>query len=257
LSYLAERAIEDPEFTETHNSEAQTVLGLSDDQSRDLRTLIFQDYPYAWNSGGSYGETGWHATSPYRLDEIAESPNPATFVASELARHYDPQLPVWAADRPPYGAAVAEPRQVDRLAFVPNEDLRRQLNVDLVEAEKALEHGLWKSCMVLSGCLVEGLLLDVLGRLPNPQDPARTAPASTAKSSKRTLEQLLDEALGLKLLSSTTVHLGHACRDYRNLVHPRVQLRRKTAVNKLQASTALNAAHEILRELSIRAAGAE
>jgi hypothetical protein len=124
-------------------------------------------------------------------------------------------------------------------AFVRNADLRQIVERDYKELSRILfPDGAWKSTVVMAGSILEAILYDLLTH-----DPARIAAAMGSGEAPRKrggmvkdlladtfedewkLKNLIDVAVDLGLLpqeSKDNIH--QVLRDYRNFVHPRVEM---------------------------------
>jgi len=114
-----------------------------------------------------------------------------------------------------------------------------------------------RSCTILCGSILEGLLLDALN------DDAERArdELQTAKNLKKRpgslatweLGDLLIAAEKLRILEGTNLNLGSVVRDYRNLVHLGKQLRASQVVTANVAGLAIGAVTECIQALDRRA----
>lgn len=97
--------------------------------------------------------------------------------------------------------------------FITSSDLRESLERDYQELEKAFGAGAWKSVQVLSGSIVEAVLVDFLAATPNAsrvsKDPLRMD-----------LAELIDICHAEGVLTPRTTDLCSVIRSYRNLIHP-------------------------------------
>ncbi len=94
--------------------------------------------------------------------------------------------------------------------FITDEDLRASLVADYLELQSCLSTGAWKAAHVMSGSIVEALLVDyLLGIEYTKKDPL-----------KMTLEALIDAGRSAGVLTDKTSDLSSVIRGYRNLIHP-------------------------------------
>ena len=121
------------------------------------------------------------------------------------------------------GLSAAPPPEPRAFAHVLDDRLRRILERDWLEIQKALAAGCWKSAIVLSGSFIEATLLALLR-----QDP-RSATAAAAPRQPDiahwSLNDLIKVAVELRVVSPVVERLAHAVREYRNLIHPGNEIR--------------------------------
>lgn len=132
--------------------------------------------------------------------------------------------------------------------FVEDARLRAIIERDYLEISRASVTSCWKAAIVLSGGLIEAVLLDLLQKHA---EPARRASAAPRESdlSKWTLEQLIDVSVELHLVSSGAAKLSHPIRSYRNLIHPGNELRSKLVFGEEEARIAVEVLHIVHRDL--------
>ncbi|TAK30789.1 MAG: hypothetical protein EPO21_18725 [Chloroflexota bacterium] len=120
--------------------------------------------------------------------------------------------------------------------FIANPLLRLMLANDYIEAQRAFAVGAFKASAILSGGIIEGMLLDVFQRpevaLLTDYESAvqgfRTIGPKTNKQidwSAISLTALIEAAEKMKILSQRTGRLGREARDFRDTVHPNAELR--------------------------------
>ena len=117
--------------------------------------------------------------------------------------------------------------------FITTKDFRESLEADDAEMRRAQESGAWKSVLVLSGSIVEALLVDYLLTTGSPgrshRDPL-----------KLDLAEVIDICLQEKALTERTANLCSVIRSYRNLIHPaRIVRLAEPAPNKDSAMVAV------------------
>lgn len=103
----------------------------------------------------------------------------------------------------------------NEFAFIADEPLRLSLETDYREFHKCIAAEAWKAAIVLSGSIVEALLVDHLQRSKN-------KPANLLKMS---LGELVCVCKNEAVLSERTIDLSNAVRGFRNLIHPGKSLR--------------------------------
>lgn len=141
---------------------------------------------------------------------------------------------------------VTETRE---FSFVRNAELRSILERDYAEIQRAFIAKCWKSVIILSGGAIEAILADrLLG------DPGRATASNRAPKvpdiRKWDLNDLVNVAVDLGYVSVGAEKLSHSVRDYRNLVHPGNEIRKKLSFDSEEARIALEVLHIVWRDLS-------
>lgn len=133
--------------------------------------------------------------------------------------------------------------------FVADEDLRRILERDYQELQRGIVSGNWKSAIILSGGSIEAILLDLLVR----NTPTAVASSKAPRESDLTkwdLNSLIEVSVETNLINGGVATLSHSVREYRNLIHPGVELRKGLKVEPEEAKIAMNVLDMLIRELS-------
>lgn len=139
--------------------------------------------------------------------------------------------------------------EVREFSFISDTELRRVLERDYVEIQRAFISDCWKSVIILSGGAIETILLDVLKKDEAHARSAKSAPG-ISDLTKWDLSHLIDVAVEMKKVTSGVEKLSHSVRDYRNLVHPGKEIRDKLTFGKEEAKIALEVLHIVHRDLS-------
>jgi hypothetical protein len=129
--------------------------------------------------------------------------------------------------------------------FVGDEALRTSLEQDGEELAIAVDHGANKAVVVLAGSMIEAVLLDHLVSTDHMQ---RTGTDPT----KLEFSKLINTCNAEGVVSDRTVHLLHAVRDYRNLIHPGRSLRLNDRVSVEAAVIARSVVGLICAEIADR-----
>lgn len=124
--------------------------------------------------------------------------------------------------------------------FITDPELRQALKDDYRELTIAIEHELWKAAHVLSGSIIEAVLVDYL------LDVGKTQPDPR----QMTLDALVDAAHAEGVLSEKAASLSVVVRHYRNLIHPGRILRLQDHVDREGASVAASLVRMIVREVA-------
>lgn len=133
--------------------------------------------------------------------------------------------------------------------FVKNSDLQAVLTRDYSEIQRAYISKCWKSVIILCGGLIEAILTDLL--LEN-----KTLSLSSSNKPKENditrwgLSDLINVSVDIKLVSSGIEKLSHAIREYRNLIHPGVEIRKNLKFDAEEARIAIEVLNILYRDLS-------
>jgi hypothetical protein len=129
------------------------------------------------------------------------------------------------------------------LRFIPDDELRTLIERDRRELQVCLEHDLYKSAMLLSGSIIEALLVNcflVFQRLNTSEQDVL----------KADLAHLIDWAESDGLITPQTARLSTVVRNYRNLIHPGREYRLKEKVNIHAATVAFHLVDLVIEEVS-------
>lgn len=134
-------------------------------------------------------------------------------------------------------------------SFVSNADIREIIERDYIEAQKGFINECWKSVIILSGGMIEAILLDQLEQNETSAKKAQAAPKNNHLR-KWHLADLIEVAVEIQVVEPGVSTLSHSVREYRNLVHPGNQLRNNLSANREEARIALEVLHMVDRDLS-------
>jgi hypothetical protein len=138
-------------------------------------------------------------------------------------------------------------------SFVGDSKLRHILERDYQELQLLGQLPTPKSRLVLTGALIEGFLLDALER----NDVSATASFSALKGKSKpidewTLDEMIEIALALNLISQGAARLSTASRHFRNLVHLNEERRKDYVIGVEEATGAEAALKTVIRDLRDR-----
>lgn len=135
--------------------------------------------------------------------------------------------------------------------FIEDENLRRILIRDDTEIQNNIVIRNWKSAIILSGACIEAILLDLVQRNEVQARASQKAPKES-NILRWNLSELIDVCVDAKLVGAEVGKLSHsAVREYRNLIHPGVEVRTGLKIEPEEAKIALQVLNIIIRELSI------
>ena len=133
-------------------------------------------------------------------------------------------------------------------SFVRDSRLRAILERDWDEAQRAYIAQCWKSVVILTGGALEAVLLDRALQDELQVIATKSAPKNK-ELNKWELSELIKAAIELKLVTPVVQTLGDTVRQYRNLVHPGVEVRTKLSLEKLEADSGLTVLRTVCRDL--------
>lgn len=136
------------------------------------------------------------------------------------------------------------------LPFMQDEKLRQIAVRDYDELRKVAAVGAVKSRFILMGGLLEALLLDAL--LTCTREAAATRAAQregTRKLDQWSLASLIDAAVDLDFVRPGVKNLSHQVRDFRNLIHPAFERRKRYDVRKDEADIAEQILTVVIKDL--------
>lgn len=133
-----------------------------------------------------------------------------------------------------------------QLDFLENEDLKRLIIEDYGEAKRSLQSKNYKATILLCGSIAEAILTAVI-------EKARLPGINTKKLYNNfNLSKLLDIAKNHDLVIDKNIFsLIDPLRNYRNIIHPGVQLRKSISPDLSKATIALETIKLLLEDLKI------
>lgn len=252
LEHIRDRFVSNPEIDRVSSQEAMVALGLTADESRLLGQLV-QVGNFWSGSAGAFGQSEWWAGVPDDIEDFPSIQDFRAYVQARALRTFDSAVPLGENERIRYllGRGHAGIIQSE-FWFIDNAKLQVQLMEDWHEALIVHQAGGWKSCVVLCGGILEGMLLGVLGRNEEKALDAyrRLRRKSPPELTRWDLMDLVEVAKETGILGKGAVHLTHALREFRNLIHPGRQMREGMSVTEEEANIAVNAVKICLREMA-------
>jgi len=233
----------------TYQNELAAIIDLVEQIPPELIKLETKEYSALQLAVTAIRNTipTWHVRN-YGLDRIHGhgNLNPVTIIRNTLAKC------------PDEGAA----KSTSDLTFISVQELRDILRIDISSANQAFQNGEWKAATVLAGATIEALLLNVLHSVQD-ADPSKI----TASISKLVAEGTFDRSPGnnlngwslhpltevatdLSLLKEETAIQVRLARNFRNLIHPGLSVRKNQTCNRGTALSALAALEHVTNDLS-------
>ncbi|TKB64997.1 MAG: hypothetical protein E8D47_09945 [Nitrospira sp.] len=172
--------------------------------------------------------------------------NPLTFLRKHLANLPD---------------SVVLPHTIE-LAFIPDRQLRDGLRLDIGAANRSFGAADWKGCTVVSGSVVEALLLWTLddreAQNPGQVDTAVKTLFASGHFTKLpptnrnfwNLSQLIEVSHHLEIIKDNTAAQCRIAKEFRNLIHPGKVVRLAESCNRGTALSALAAIEHVSKDLS-------
>lgn len=144
------------------------------------------------------------------------------------------------------------------LLFIKDVSLRETLLIDISEANNALKEGGWKSSTVLSGSIIEAILLYELKENTDNDNNLESTIKSLSENENGfgkiknnkledcNLYQLIALGEKLDIISNDTADQCKLAKNYRNLIHPGREIRKKQTCNRGTALAAMAAVELII-----------
>lgn len=133
------------------------------------------------------------------------------------------------------------------VSFIQNSSLNTIANRDIKELSSAIQSRSFKTTLILSGSLLECMLLDAL--LQRTEEAQKFNPPK-GDLAKWDLSDLIIAAEKLSIISSSVQEkLSQILREYRNLVHPGKELRDKYVIAREDATIAVETVNIIMKDL--------
>ena len=141
-------------------------------------------------------------------------------------------------------------------SFITDPELRSIIQSDYKEIQRCVDAEAYKAATVMCGSVMEALLLDALSA--NEANARRSSHAPKGKAGKLIkvlgrwpLSSMIDVAEDLQIIPTTTIgFMSDAVREYRNLIHPAVQMRKQVTPEKQEANAARAALDLIIKNLA-------
>jgi len=239
LEFVVEKAREEPHVSRIDGSEATRAVNLGPNRRALVGRLV--NIAGLWSHDFTPGET-WSCGVPEGLDDLVETTNLTSYLW---------QRALDDAHRAVHTSVRVTKAQSERSAlwFVRSRSLRDSLERDFEELKVAARNSAAKSTVVLSGEILEGILLDELRCRSRAaiREYRRLRGSAPRPLVRWTLGDLIDVASSLSLLPGGTVQLSNAVREFRDLVHPGRSARMKLQVSAEEAKAA-HAALEVCRK---------
>lgn len=132
-----------------------------------------------------------------------------------------------------------------------NKELINILKRDIKECAISYVSGQYKSTIVLGGSIIESLLTCILknNNINSYSFPTENGKSKAISLDRMGLEQLLQVCNEERLIDNTIYHLNQYVREYRNAIHPSVEIRKKIKINEENATMTWNILKETIKNL--------
>lgn len=135
-------------------------------------------------------------------------------------------------------------------SFIRDPELRKILERDYTEIQRAYVSRCWKSVIILSGGGLEAILLDLAFQNEARAKSATKAPKKKPDLTTWDLNELIEVCMELKLIGPYVQTVSNATRAYRNLVHPGNEVRTSLRFGEEEAKIAITVLDALHRDLS-------
>jgi hypothetical protein len=135
------------------------------------------------------------------------------------------------------------------LGCIKSKSLRNIAERDWKECSLALDAGCWKSVLILSGGILEAIVLSKLLRRRSKAVKAKAATGGSPDPNSWTLGKMIAVAKELDLFGPAIDMLPAPMKDYRNLAHPGYEVRKKLSISEKSARASFHVLTLILEEL--------
>ncbi|MBP2635505.1 MAG: hypothetical protein H6Q72_1412 [Firmicutes bacterium] len=136
----------------------------------------------------------------------------------------------------------------NNLDFMNSPTLHKIVKRDLNELKAALNANSIKSVLVLSGSILEGILLDILLTKRSEAEPHHP---KSLPLEKWQLSEIIDIAGKLSILPTEAIaKFSHGVREFRNLIHPGRELKDNLVIAAEEARIVIEVVNIVLRTLS-------
>jgi hypothetical protein len=146
------------------------------------------------------------------------------------------------------------------LLFISDETYRESLRIDISTAFRTFGNGEYKAATVLAGAVLEAVLLNVI--LGAPEAELRKSVATLPPKLQKRLQSqpehwlladYITVACHMSLIDNATVRAAELCREFRNFIHPGVEVRTRMSCTQATALLALGAMTRVIEVTETRA----
>lgn len=229
-----------------HGAHFRVILGMMDRVPENLITLSAEEFGQFHAAAESMRNQldWWNLHGDQGCNSTPGSPgqDPVTLIFTLLSKCPD----------------EAAGSQIGGLEFIADQELRDSLRVDKANVDRAIVNGEWKAATVLSGSLLEALLLWAIGqKLKTEIDSAivavqkRSALPSKIQNDPQYWHshEFIEISAELGMIDSSTAKQARLAKDFRNLIHPGREQRLSMKCGRGEALGAAAAVEQVIRDL--------
>ena len=239
LSVIQRNLRGDLEFAKIKSDDVYKHLNFVEEEQKKIFTKLLWASHFKDGGGGSGNNWEFGITSVME-NELALEENLREFFFRHVFEYLDEKNPASFEERE---KSYKPQKEKSSFWFIKDKKLRELIENDWNEINSIFYAQAWKSSIILCGSVLEGLLINELKpNIQNANQEYQTLKSKTAPVlEKWDLADLVEVASKLQLFPKGTIHLTHAVREFRNLVHPGKLLREHIKVTEEQAVIAFNA----------------
>lgn len=216
----------------------------------DIKVGMWMARDFSGFTSGWSGSPGGDVASVGLLDDILDYESLEGAWQEELNRRKRIAESRLIRVQPAYvsteGSPLVAANAID-FAFVSDSKLRGIVERDYSELQNLKSVSATKSRLIISGGLIEALLLDALRREEANARAAKKAEDRPLDEWK--LSTLIDVSVELQLISAGAQSFGHSVREFRNLVHPGREIKSSSKVALEEAEIAEKVLEIVIRDL--------
>lgn len=137
--------------------------------------------------------------------------------------------------------------EVDDYLFIKTAKLRSIVERDIKELNNAILNSSYKSIIILSGSIVDAILLDAL--LERKDEALKYTLNKEKDLTKWNLEEIIEVSYRMNIIDVAVTSYSHTLRRYRNLIHSGKEIRDDLKVAPEEANIAIQVVLIVLRSL--------
>ncbi|MCK4642535.1 hypothetical protein KAU32_02740 [bacterium] len=241
---------------EIESEELRYLFSLSQEDIKELGLLLNISYYFTGSGNHATDYSQWKYEIPSMIEDLNETKNVCDFLLTYLdnllkkkksSRSGEAESTIWEEIM---GQNKNSPVNTISVAveFIQDESIKEIVQRDISELNKMISLNCCKGILILTGSIIEAILLDLLMK-----NSTKMRDAKTKKSTKLevwTLENLIDVSEELGLIDFGVKGFSHSLRHYRNLIHPGKEIRDKLTIASEEANIAIQVLKILIRQLN-------
>jgi hypothetical protein len=226
----------------------------------ELRLILHRAHGSFASRLGGWNDNEFFVTVENEIVDLKNIDDWGAYIDSQILKSYDSNLPVGDSDRARYSLGSKPNRLFDAINeanklsfgrrpsndyealdltfFTDDAELRLILENDWKESCVLLRAEAWKSCVLLCGGIIEGILLWQLENFQRRSTVESNGIAPDIRYDGETLSGVLRRSKEFDLVAPDELFLMDWARVYRNIIHPGNQRRESRSVEKSHAELA-------------------